>query len=64
MTKATPYKRTAMNLFMHFATSHASFIRVIGRRLAVKSVVETCGEREIKANWMGRFWRLHLRMPG
>ena len=45
-------KRTAMNFFMRFATSVASFILVIGLRFTVKSVVEICGKCEIDAERM------------
>lgn len=40
-------KRTAMNFFKAFATSTANFILVIGRRFAVKSIVEIYDECEI-----------------
>ena len=43
-------KRTVMSFLIRFATSMASFILVIGRRLAVKSVVGICGKCESEAN--------------
>ena len=47
------HKPTAMNFFMLFANSAANPIPVIGRRFAVKSVVEICNECEIDANRIG-----------
>ena len=38
------FRPTAMNFFMRFATSEANFILVIGRRFAVESAVQICGE--------------------
>jgi hypothetical protein len=40
-----------MNLLTLFATSAANFMRVIGRRMLVKSLVGIYGDCKFNANW-------------
>ena len=53
MTEVMFSKRTAINFAMHFATPVANFILVIGRLLAVKSVVGIYDEGETRSAQMG-----------
>ena len=57
-------KRTAMNFAMHFATSVANFILVIGRLLAVKSVVGICDGGETRSTQTGWVFLFYLQFPG